>query len=116
MPPEVSVPIPRDPTWYSAKQLDAVPRALAPILPKYPETAPASGVRGRVLVLLLIDETGAVTDASVVEADPEGYFEESALAAVRDARFEPGSKGGRVVRSRVLVELSYSLRRDAAAR
>jgi protein TonB len=57
-----------------------------------------------------------VSEASVVEADPQGYFEESALAAVQNARFVPGSKAGRVVKSRLMMELTYAPRHAATGR
>jgi protein TonB len=114
-PPEASLPLASDPTWYPAKQLDVLPRALAPIRPIYPNTPAEAETGGRVLLLLLIDESGEVTEAAVVEADPEGYFEESALTAARSARFEPGSRAGRRVKSRVLVELNYGQRQARTA-
>ncbi|MET0218314.1 MAG: TonB family protein [Burkholderiales bacterium] len=114
--PEVAVPLPRDPTWYPAKQLDELPLALVPIQPKYTESGDGSSRKGRVVVLLLIDESGTVAEASVVEAAPEGYFERSALAAAREARFQPGSKGGRIVKSRVLLELRFGLPNEVGPR
>jgi len=80
-----------------------------PIQAKWPQSVSAGAPQGRVVLLLLIDESGAVTEVSVVEAVPAGYFEESALAATRAARFTPGSKDGRIVKSRVLMELNYGV-------
>jgi protein TonB len=96
--------VPRDPTWYSAKQLDTLPRPLQPIPPP---PRPVPGTPGRVVLQLLIDEDGVVTDASVVESEPEGSFVAWALTAGRQTRFRPGSKDGRAVKSRVLLELSF---------
>ena len=45
------------------------------------------------MLQLAIDESGTVTDAAVVEAEPQGDFETRALAAAREARFRP-DKGG----------------------
>ncbi|HUW50563.1 MAG TPA: TonB family protein [Sulfuricella sp.] len=107
--PMLEMPLLEDPTWYPAKQLDVHPVALNPIKPVYPEKGVELGVDGKVVLLLLIDESGMVKDASVVEADPEGIFEESALAAFRNARFAPAQKNGRAVKSRVLIRVSYEL-------
>ena len=107
--PALEMPLIEDPTWYPAKQVDAHPVALHPIKPVYPEKGVELGVDGKVLLLLLIDEAGAVKEASVVEADPEGIFEESALTAFRNARFAPAQKNGRAVKSRVLIRVSYEL-------
>jgi len=107
--PALEMPLLEDPTWYPAKQVDAHPVALHPIKPVYPEKGVELGVDGKVLLLLLIDEAGAVKEASVAEADPEGVFDESALAAFRNARFAPAQKNGRAVKSRVLIRVSYEL-------
>jgi protein TonB len=107
--PALEVPLLEDPTWYPAKQVDVHPTALYPIKPVYPEKGVELGVDGKVVLLLLIDEAGVVKEASVVEADPEGVFEESALAAFHNARFAPAQKNGRAVKSRVLIRVSYEL-------
>ena len=107
--PALEVPLLEDPTWYPAKQVDVHPTALHPIKPDYPEKGVELGVDGKVVLLLLIDETGAVKEVSVVGVYPEGIFEESALAAFRSARFTPAQKGGRAVKSQVLIRISYEL-------
>jgi protein TonB len=107
--PALDIPLLEDPTWYPAKQVDVHPTALYPIKPGYPDKAAEQGVEGNVVLLLLIDGAGAVKEATVVEAEPEGYFEESALATFRNARFAPAQKNGRAVKSRVLIRVTYEL-------
>jgi len=107
--PALEMPLIEDPTYYSAKQVDAHPAALNLIKPIYPEKGVELGVDGKVVLLLLIVEAGVVKEVSVVEAEPEGIFEESALAAFRNARFAPAQKNGRAVKSRVLIRVSYEL-------
>src|SRR4051812_14258064 len=48
-----------------------------------------------------------VDDASIVEAEPSGYFEESVLTAVRKARFALAQRFGKSVRSRVLIAVKF---------
>ena len=103
----IDVPFIRDPTYYPAKQLDVYPQPLAAIRLDYPDSAAKARVDGRLKVLLLIDEFGVVNDVSVIEAQPEGYFEEAALAAFRSARFSPAQKQGHAVKSRVLLQVKY---------
>lgn len=105
--PSVEMPLLVDPTWYSAKQLDLFPHPLGPVQPAYPEPAAQDGIRGEVTLLLLVDELGTVREASVVQAAPEGYFEEAAITAFVTAHFAPAQKDGRSVRSRVLVRVSF---------
>jgi protein TonB len=109
--PKVAIPLFEDPTYYPAKQLDERPQAKRPVNPVYPDAAAVAGVEGEVMLLLLIDETGKVRDVSVVEAKPEGYFEESAMVAFHSAEFTPAIKQGRRVKSRVLIRVQYNLAR-----
>jgi protein TonB len=109
--PTLEIPLIEDPTFYPARQLDIHPKALHPVNPVYPDAAAEAGVQGNVVLLLLIDEFGNVKDASVAEASPPGFFEESALAAFRGARFSPAQRHGRVVKSRVLIKVTYELNR-----
>ena len=103
----VALAVPRDPTWYSARELDELPRPLRPIRPKLQPLRGEAQAQGRVVLRLLIDENGVVTEASVLEAEPAGDFAQRALAAGRETRFRPGSKSGRIVKSRVLLELTF---------
>ena len=103
----IEIPLNPDPTYYPARQLDVYPQLLAPLKLDYPERAAAQRVDGNLLLLLLIDEFGAVNQASVVESQPDGYFEEAALAVFRATRFSPAQKQGQPVKSRVLLQVSY---------
>ena len=103
----IEIPLSRDPTYYPARQLDVYPQLLAPIKLDYPDRAAAQRLDGYLLLLLLIDEFGIVNEVSVVEAQPEGYFEEAALSVFRATRFSPAQKQGRPVKSRALLQISY---------
>jgi len=101
------LPLPSDPTYYPARQLDVYPQPLTPFKLDYPAAAAAARADGRLRVLLLIDEFGVVNEASVVEAEPRGYFEGGALAVFRAARFSPAQKQGKAVKSRALLQVNY---------
>ena len=103
----IEVPFIRDPTYYPAKQLDVYPQPMTPIQLEYPASAASARVDGRLTVLVLIDEFGIVNDVSVVDAKPEGYFEEAAMAVFRAARFSPAEKQGHRVKSRVMLQVKY---------
>lgn len=103
----LEVPLIRDPTFYSASQLDVYPAPLVPVRPDCPEHATTQRIEGRVRLLILLDEFGLVSDVSVVEAQPGGYFEEITLAAFRPARFSPAQKDGRAVKSRLAFTVRF---------
>ena len=54
----------------------------------YPPEAQEQGLEGEVLLLIVIDEEGAVTEASVLAPIGHG-FDEAAIEAVRQMRFSP---------------------------
>ncbi len=60
-----------------------------------------------VRLLLLIDEFGMVNEASVVNADPAGYFEDAATTAFHAARFEPARRHGHPVKCRIVIKINY---------
>jgi protein TonB len=107
--PETEVPTASlpDPVHYAARDLDVYPQPLNRIEPVYPQTALAGEIGGSVTLLLLIDESGRVTDVSVVDASPQDVFEESALRALAATAYSPAQKNGRAVRSRILVKVDY---------
>jgi protein TonB len=105
--PEGSADSLPDPVHYAARDLDVYPQPLNRIDPVYPQTALAGEIGGSVTLLLLIDESGRVTDASVVDAFPPDVFEESALRALAAIAYSPAQKNGHAVRSRILVKVDY---------
>ena len=64
------------------------------IPPEYPEQLHAQGIEGRVALMALIDTTGRVAEITVVSESGYGAFEESAMDAVRHARFRPYRSDG----------------------
>jgi len=109
--PAVNVPLLVDPTYYTAKQLDVQPRALAAINPVYPPDAVARGTAGWVVLKLKLDESGNVQDVEVSDASPPGVFDQSALDAFRNAHFAPAQKDGRMVKSLMQIKVRYELDR-----
>lgn len=107
--PTLDVPLADDPVYYTAKQLDVHPAAALPVIPDYPDGAAGGDVEGFVTLKLLLDESGAVREVSLVDAQPPGVFEDSAVAAFRAARFLPGQRNGRPVKSQILIRVTYEL-------
>jgi protein TonB len=74
--PGVEMPVPLD-----------LPRA------RYPEAARGTGLRVDVHLDLLVDEQGKVVEALVREEDPANLtFNEAAVRAARDTRFQPATR------------------------
>ena len=62
--------------------------------PQYPSEARAAGIEGYVVVRYGIDRQGNVINISVVEAVPEGVFDDAALVAVSSWRYQPKMVAG----------------------
>ncbi len=91
-----------DPTYYSARELDAYPHPAQPL-----ELEPLPGA-GSIRLLLLIDEHGIVNDISLVEAGAASRLDQALRTALAAARFIPARKDGRAVRSRIVLSISLS--------
>ncbi len=102
-----SVPVLIDAHWYEARQLDVQPKASVPIVPNYPAEAILANQPGSVKLMLKIDEFGVVQEVEVEESEPPDIFDESALLAFKQGRFEPARKDGRAVRSQIYVRVTY---------
>ncbi len=76
----------------------------------YPPAAKAEGIEGYVVVRYDVTAQGMVVNAKVVEADPEGVFEEAALASIVRWRFRAATVGGKSVETPgVLSTLRFEL-------
>lgn len=72
------------------------PEAIQKTEIEYTEEARASGVEGRLVLKVTVDENGAVTDVSVASSvDPS--LDAAAIAAVKQWRFKPSTKCGKPV-------------------
>ena len=76
----------------SAGPEPALPRAVHQPPPRYPSLALNRGLEGAVHVAFVIQPDGSVAETRVVEADPPGVFDRSALAAVGSYRFEASGR------------------------
>jgi len=74
----------------------ALPICLSWVPPVYPKEAADKKLEGQAQVRFIIDETGAVTTARAVHSTNK-IFDEAAVRAVRQWRFEPAMEEGRKV-------------------
>ncbi len=98
--------LPPAPSYHAAGELDPPPSPLADIEPAYPQ---AAGTRdGRVVIRILIAADGSVDNVAVVRSFPQGFFEDSAIAAFGQAKFSPGMIKGVPVKSQITIEVLYT--------
>ena len=95
----------------SLKEVDQPPRPIRKVEPEYPLLARQLGTGGKVVVKFLVKADGNVARASVVEAEPRGIFEESALDAISKWQFKPGRFRGNAVATWVVLPIKFRLSR-----
>jgi periplasmic protein TonB len=74
--------------------------------PAYPESERAERRQGGVVLALRVDAQGVVSDARVVKSLAPA-FDEAALAAVRQWRFEPVRRNGEAVESEINITINF---------
>src|SRR6187397_964324 len=84
------------------------PRRSKFVAPSYPAEAQMRGLRGIVILELVIDEQGKVISADVVRSVPP--FDEAALTAARQWEYEVTQLNGQPVRVRVTVPITFALK------
>jgi len=94
---------------FDAADLDQVPRALVNQQPLYPFRAQQMEVEGWVTVRFLVGADGTVSRLRVLDASPEGVFEDAVLQVVSHWRFHPGMIGGSPVPSWVENTIRFEL-------
>jgi len=75
--------------------------------PEFPDAARRKGLTGWVEVVWTVTPKGTVTDAEVRSSSPEGVFDDAAIKAVKQWRFEPATKDGQPVAARSMIRLKF---------
>jgi protein TonB len=94
---------------FSAADLDAPVGIQVRVPPVYPLRARERRIEGWVNVKLLVDTSGRVEHAEVIEAQPEGYFEKSVLDCVRKWKLTPPVVGGEPVKAWMVTKIRFIL-------
>ena len=90
------------------------PKLIERVEAVYPPEAERAGITGAVTLELIVDAEGRVAEATVLA--PAGHgFDEAALAAVRQFRFEPGRADGKPVPVKVTYRYAFTLKAEKQA-
>jgi len=85
-------------TIMNENTVDIKPKILSRPPLEYPASALKDGIKGYVIINILIDKDGSVELAKILEAQPSGTFDTAALNAVRSWRFSPAKYKGKPVK------------------
>ena len=85
-----------------------VPKRANTVKPEYPAEAQAQGIRGIVILELVIDKEGKVVDARIVRSVPG--LDEAALTAARQWTYELTKVDGKPVSLRLTVPITFAMK------
>ncbi len=84
------------------------PKIIRMVSPRYTEEARAAGVEGLVKLEVIVDSRGRVREVRVVRKIGYG-LDESAMAALRQAKFKPAIYKGNPVACRLIIPIRFVL-------
>jgi protein TonB len=76
--------------------------------PQYPESARKRGIEGWVELAFTVMPNGSVDDVEVRNASPANVFDDAAIRAVRQWKFEPVVRNGEKVQQRAMIRLKFA--------
>ena len=94
---------------------DTWPKLAMRAPPKYPKDASRYGVEGEVLLLAIVEEDGSVGRLSVISTTATRHeslyrpqFEQAALDAVRQWRYEPARRDGKPEAFPITISIAFT--------
>lgn len=89
--------------------VDDPPQATLQVPMQYPPRAKARGIKGYVVLSLLIGVTGEIEQVTIVESYPEGVFDDAALQGINQWKFTPARYQGQAVRAWARQRVRFDL-------
>jgi protein TonB len=87
--------------FVSKSGMDGNAIALVQVMPQYPPNAKRRKIEGYVKLTFIINEDGTVGDVNVLESNPSGVFDRSAIRAAYRWKFKP-----RVIEGKPIIQKS----------
>lgn len=95
------------PKFYKARELDVLPKPIGEVPLKYPSTIKDALQSGTVRLEIFIDDNGDVLSLNVIDATLPGVFDQAAIDAFKDQRFEPGMLNDKPVKSHIKMTVGF---------
>ena len=105
---ELVVPVLCQPTMKASAGKDILPKVIFQEPPVYPRDMARFGIRGEVTIDFTVDEQGRVQNPVIFQSDNPA-FDEPALKALRQWKFQPGTRDGQPVKVRQRVPMVFRL-------
>lgn len=91
---------------FSLSDLDQKPRVVYQPAPIYPQELARKNMQGTVYILFVVDKSGRTRDLKV-QKSTHPAFNNPALKAVKQWKFEPGKRKGKAVQFRMRVPITF---------
>ena len=89
------------------------PKLIKRVAPDYPEKAKKQGIEGTVILEIIIDENGNVTDARILRSPGKHFgFNDAALKAIKQWKYEPALMDGNPVKVIYTEFIKFSLKEN----
>jgi TonB family protein len=99
------------PTVYEPGNGVSLPRVTKEVKPDYTNEAKAQRIEGTVLLDVVVLTDGSVGDVKVTRSlDSVNGLDASAVKAMKQWQFAPGTKDGKAVAVRIAVEMNFALK------
>ncbi len=90
-------------------EVDEVPQPIKQVAPGYPTDLKRLGIGSRVMLEFVVDESGNVQQAKVLDGEyPE--FNKASLDAIRKWKFQPATKYGKAVKVRLRLPMDFHVK------
>ena len=94
---------------YDHGEVDRMPMAVFKMKPIYPYRARRLNITGKVEVKFLVDETGYVSNITILKSTPPGIFDDSVFNALPSWKFSPGEVRGHAVSTWVITTIQFDM-------
>ncbi|SDY51910.1 energy transducer TonB [Nitrosomonas sp. Nm33] len=96
-------------TVMTADLVDVPPKPISRGAFKYPSSAKKNGIKGYVVLSVLVETDGSVNQVQVLESNPSGVFDAAALQGIRSWQFEPAKYKGEIVKVWAKQKIRFDL-------
>jgi protein TonB len=93
---------------FELSEVDRVPQPIYRVAPVFPYEMKQAGISGSVSLLFVCDSQGRVKNIQI-KSSTHREFEEPAIRALREWKFEPGIKDGQPVNVRMLLPFKFNV-------
>ncbi|MEA1899729.1 MAG: energy transducer TonB [Thermodesulfobacteriota bacterium] len=95
--------------FYNQGEVDRMPMAFFKMKPIYPYRARRLNITGTVEVKFLVDESGYVSNITILKSTPPGIFDDSVFNALPSWKFSPGEVRGHAVSTWVVTTIQFDM-------